>query len=350
MSDNTEETVDLEEYDQIYHLRDKEKSYVGRVSIVAKDGTPRGVQERENEHFQAADRQEIRNCARLLTAAIIKQGADAFQMSVLETVHKDKGSEREIFWINELNAVHPHGYNLMGGANGRYSIHPETKELMSQSLRSFGKNAQKRFNIKVERKALPKCVGYRGFYNGVPKGFFSNSLTEEEKKAKAIHYNVTGEHEYDRRIPRLRKHTDENDDRIEIPGVKANFRSGRIQGYRAYHPTRTELTSKTCSTLDEAIEFNKVLLSLPENDVPEEFLAKERPERPDDMAYIKGPKKHPGSKNIPKGTLVGYEVAIPARVSKSGKDTTKAFSTTAKPLEENLKSAIAYRNLNMRIV
>lgn len=339
------DVVDLADYDQIYRASDGQMDYVGRVSVLGKDGTPRGAQEREHEHTYAAMRGEIRNCARLLSKAMIEKGPEAFTFEILETVEKSRGAEREIFWINSLNTVAPNGYNLMGGEGDRFTTHPDTKELMRRSHKSFGKDAQKRFNITVERKIVKETVGYRGFYNGVPKGFFSNTLTETEKKAQAIHYHLTGKSEHERRIPRNRLHSAEGAVVIKQPGVKANYNEyGRLRGYRAYHPTNTSIRSETFDNLDDAIARAKLLISFPEDKVPQEYLVVPQVKH-EDRFYLKSKRAKLDTKFVKAGEVYGFSVDVPK--IKIDPDATrlnlKTLDITKTP-EENLKNARLVRN------
>lgn len=345
----TIEEIDLTDFDQIYYIHDDEKGYVGKVSVLDKQGQPRGFEKREEEHRMAAQIGEVRNCARLLARAIAEKGWDNFTGELLETVDRSKSVEREIFWINEMNTVSPKGYNLIGGIDDKYVLHPDTKELMRQSHQSFGKAAQKRFTVKVERKITKTGVGYRGFFNGTPKGFFSNTLTESEKKAKAIHYNLTGDSEYDRRIPRARQHADGDGLNITQAGVKAHYNDfGRLTGYRAYHPTRPYLKSKTFESQKDAISYAKLLMSFSEQSTPEEYIADKVPEKPRDQLYIK-PKKHSkGTSQIPKGALVGYEVAIPAAASTSGDKIGRGFTDTKNSVTDNLQLAVRFRDEHIK--
>ena len=343
--------VDLADYEHIYNIFD-DQGYVGRASILNSKGEYRGADERFTEHVKAAQKGEIRNCARLLSAAIAEKGEDAFEMRILETVHTKEAAVREIFWINELNTVSPNGYNLMGGSGDRYNLHPDTKELMRKSHMSFGNDAQKRFNIKVERKVLPKCVGYRGFFNGKPKGFFSNTLTEEQKRSKAIHYNLTGEHEYERRIPRARKLLGFDGETITQPGVKPQTADTGNETYRAYHPSRSGLKEKSFGRddIEGAIAYAKELIALSDDLslVPEKYKAIRR-EKPDPKnKYLKQKSAKKDKPHAKKGEVYAYDVEVPAKHTKSGeKETTGSWLENLTP-EENRIRARKLRNELMK--
>lgn len=345
----TTEQIDFADFEQIYRIDGPDKTYVGRAALLDAAGNFRGAQARFKEHVAACNDHKLKNSSRLLVEAMIELSPSAFKMTVLDTVQSDEGARREIFWINELNTVSPNGYNLFGGTDDKYSSHEETKELSRRSLKSFGKDAIKKPSASVERIIAPNCVGYRGFHNGVQKGFFGRKFELAKLRAMALHWHLYGESEYERRLPRPRKHGHEDGTDITQPGVKSHEHSDGTKVYRASHPTNTRMRSQTFEKYEDAVAFNKKLLSLDEDNIPEEFLAERRPERPPNMLYITGPKPHNrGTKTVPKGTEVGFEVRIPADASISGKFEKLCRMETKYTLAENLASAIQFRDAHIK--
>lgn len=76
---------------------------------------------------------------RYLKSAIKKYGQENFKVEILEKdiLSEEVLSEREIFYIEENNCLHPLGYNLMsGGQRQRCRVHSmESREKMSRSNR-----------------------------------------------------------------------------------------------------------------------------------------------------------------------------------------------------------------------
>jgi group I intron endonuclease len=73
-----------------------------------------------------------------LKAAIIKHGSSHFQFVLLESCNTlENLNERECFWIKELNALAPHGYNLTGGGEGMPSPSPETRIKLCKAKRGI---------------------------------------------------------------------------------------------------------------------------------------------------------------------------------------------------------------------
>lgn len=352
--DNTTgDLVDLTEYEQVYLMEDDDKSYVGRCKIIDQSGQYRGADQRKREHHRASENGEIRNCARLLSTAIAEKGIEAFVCKVLETVHTSKAAEREIYWINEYETVHPKGYNLVGGVDGKYQLHDETKMLMRISHMSFGKDAQKRYGISIERKITDTGVGYRGFHDGVPKGFFSNTLSEEDKKAKAIHYHLTGQHEYERRIPRARKLLGFDGQIITQPGVKPASSEKGNDTYRAYHPSRSGLKEKSFQPdeFDEAVAYAKELIALPNDmtQVPDKYKAVTR-SKPNPLdKYLKTKSAKKDTQFVKKGEVYGYSVEVPKALvdPTATRLDMKTISYDVSP-EENKRLARLVRNSIMK--
>jgi hypothetical protein len=220
---------------------------------------------------------------------------------------------------------------------------------MRKSLTSFGKEAQKRYNITFERKIVNGTVGYRGFHKGVPKGFFSNTLTEAEKKAQALHYHLTGQSEHERRIPRERLHVAEGGVDIKQPGVKAVYNDyGRLRGYRAYHPTNTKIKSKMFDDLANAIDHAKMLIAFPDDDIPVDYIVVPTTKH-DDRLYLKAKLAKKDTDFVKAGEVYGFSVDVPkAKINPAAvRLNLKTLDITKTP-EENLKNARLVRNSIMK--
>jgi group I intron endonuclease len=97
-----------------------EKQYVGQT-------TTQRFKRRLREHRSMCDHSN-----RYLYNAIKKYGWNVFDVSIIDTAQSPiELSEKEIYWIKDLNTVSPNGYNLTtGGERGSYS--PDSRALMSR--------------------------------------------------------------------------------------------------------------------------------------------------------------------------------------------------------------------------
>ena len=344
--DEIAEVVDLSLYEEIYLLEGPDKKYVGRHVMVCKDGFVKLKEDRLFEHVRTANNKSSK--CRILAEAIRKFGGDKFVIKHLEFCLIEDAKKREIYWIDELNTIHPNGYNLMSGDGEKYTTHPESRQKSAEALRSFGKMGRRNTTAKLVLVRAPKHVGYRGYHNGEPHGFFSNNFTLEEKKEMALTWHLYGELEFDRRLPRKRLHKDENGQVIRQAGVKVRYNTAGAEVYHAYHPTMPEVKEKSFKNIDEAVAYAKLLLSFGTS-IPEEYIAKQRPPRPTDvdLRYIRV-KKSKGSPKIPKGTDIGHEVSIPPRLSKTGERVGKYFTSGTIGLDESAKLAITWRDEHLK--
>lgn len=80
-----------------------------------------------------------RSCTYLFPA-MKEYGFDNFKMSILEDdILKSDLDSREIYWINELNTLHPNGYNNQtGGKHGSHN--KETRSIISRAGRQTEKS------------------------------------------------------------------------------------------------------------------------------------------------------------------------------------------------------------------
>ena len=93
-----------------------------------------------------------------LKNAIKKYGKDCFCMEVLwkkDDCHQDELDSREIELIEELNTLHPNGYNLTkGGSGGRHS--DETKKLLSKISKEMWENKRETMIEKRRKQWTPE--------------------------------------------------------------------------------------------------------------------------------------------------------------------------------------------------
>jgi hypothetical protein len=94
------------------------KRYIGQ--------TIRPLSERWKDHCRVKDKNYFHN-------AIRKYGKENFTLEIIDTANSTKELDnKEIYWINKLNTLFPHGYNLKQGGSvsmrGRKGINnPKTK-------------------------------------------------------------------------------------------------------------------------------------------------------------------------------------------------------------------------------
>ena len=105
----------------IYAFRNKEN---GRVYV----GQTKRVLTRKRQH----ERGDTKNSTRFHNA-MNKHGADGFDFAVLEYCETHLLDEREVYWIIQLNSLHPNGYNLTTGGGAFQKHHEETKRKFSEN-------------------------------------------------------------------------------------------------------------------------------------------------------------------------------------------------------------------------
>lgn len=84
------------------------KKYIGKTTTT--------IRERWYEHCWTSQNKE--NIKYPLYIAMRKYGIENFQIECLEEVNNDLLSEREIYWIKELETYGIHGYNATKGGDG----------------------------------------------------------------------------------------------------------------------------------------------------------------------------------------------------------------------------------------
>jgi group I intron endonuclease len=115
-----------------------QKSYIGQ--------TKRTIQRRFNSHISEAKRNLYDTH---LHRSIRKHGADKFTVELIEECDANNISDREIFWIKELNTKSPKGYNLHdGGYGGCLNPSDELRKKLSDAKKGsvpWNKDKDKQF-------------------------------------------------------------------------------------------------------------------------------------------------------------------------------------------------------------
>lgn len=95
------------------------------------------------------------SCCRYLKHAIAKYGRESFEISVVATANDiDELNVLEERYIQELNTLSPHGYNLNAGGNNRRAS-AETRARMSKAQKGSSHPGQRGVNPWKNRKRGP---------------------------------------------------------------------------------------------------------------------------------------------------------------------------------------------------
>jgi group I intron endonuclease len=77
--------------------------------------------------------------------AMQKYGAQGFDWVVLEYCNTDQLNEREAYWVQQLDSLHPNGYNLTSGGGAFQKHHTETLLKFSENQKKLVKSNQHHF-------------------------------------------------------------------------------------------------------------------------------------------------------------------------------------------------------------
>ena len=91
-----------------------EKVYVGKTELT--------IEKRWKQHLRDSKKENIKN--RPLYKAINKYGEEHFYISILEECNTKDLSEREIYWVDKLEAF-TKGYNATQGGDGKHYINDD---------------------------------------------------------------------------------------------------------------------------------------------------------------------------------------------------------------------------------
>jgi group I intron endonuclease len=148
MSQNTQSMKTLNYY--IYQIYNKitKKSYVGKSVNYKK-------------RFQMHLKNAKKKINRRLYDSINFHGEDNFELILLETIQTDNQkivNEREIFWIQKLDALIPNGYNMTIGGDGGNTLETWDEERKKELYKKQGKIRGKVFvDPEIRKKAAEKC-------------------------------------------------------------------------------------------------------------------------------------------------------------------------------------------------
>ena len=189
----------MDKYGEIYCITSPSgKKYVGQCLKYLSNGRKHGHIGRWKEHIRDAN---YKNCCRLLNASIRKYGPENFNIEILTECLEDELNYYEKYYISNLNATKPNGYNLTDGGDVCKQSE-ETSELKRLSMigKNLGKTYDKRIRKCVEDSELPKYVrhyrdssgkeGYRisNHPNIKDKSFLSKKISLDEKLELALNY------------------------------------------------------------------------------------------------------------------------------------------------------------------
>lgn len=100
-----------------------------------------------------------------LCKAVMKYNVDNFTITKIEDCEKSELDDREIHWINELDTIHPNGYNVYTGGYFKgitpRVIKDETREIISDITKSS----------KSKELNLPMYINYYIGSNGTRHGY-----------------------------------------------------------------------------------------------------------------------------------------------------------------------------------
>ena len=150
-----------------------------------------GKTKQKLEKRMAQHRYESKKGSIGLGAAIRKYGWENFTVEIIETCPVEKLSEREIFFIAELDCKSPKGYNLTDGGEGLVNPSDETRAKMSANHPDISGEKNPNFGKKTPPET---CAKISASNKGKTKGKKRKPLSDEHKaKVSANHADVSGE-------------------------------------------------------------------------------------------------------------------------------------------------------------
>lgn len=132
----------------------------------------------------------------LISLALKKYGKDNFSLEIIETVfEREKLNEREIFWIDKLETLHPKGYNLHGGgiSSEGWKLEELTRKAISESRKGWVYSEKTKEKISKTKKGMISTfkgkkhsketkLKMSDSKKGKPSHRLGKKLTEEHKK------------------------------------------------------------------------------------------------------------------------------------------------------------------------
>lgn len=168
-------TIIIKKGSGIYAFRNiaNGKAYVGQS---------KNVLARKKQH----ERGDTNNSRRFHNA-INKHGAHAFEFSVLEYCPTQFLDERERYWIQQLNSIHPNGYNLTSGGGAFQKHHQETKKKFSENQKKKYESGEHLFASEEFQKANAKKQS-----DDAKLGLHSSQQPEfQEKRNKTVQKRIS---------------------------------------------------------------------------------------------------------------------------------------------------------------
>jgi len=159
-----------------------EKLYVGQTTY--------GVKQRFSNHISSS-----RNVKTALYGAFKKYGVESFKIfKVIKLDNKEEMDEMEMFLIDELNTIYPHGYNMTKGGEGSIGriVKDETKLKISQSTSGKRSGCDNPFFGKKHSESTKEKISLIKKNSGIKISEENKKKTSECFSKKVINYK-TGE-------------------------------------------------------------------------------------------------------------------------------------------------------------
>jgi group I intron endonuclease len=136
--------------------------------------------------------------------AIDKYGKENFVFEVIEECDRELLNDREIFWIKELSALSPNGYNLSaGGRKTTWLYKPSKETLQKRSVALTGKkrSAETRLKMSIAQKGRKVSLEHRqklseankgqpAWNKGVPMTDEVKKKVAESKRGKSAYWRA----------------------------------------------------------------------------------------------------------------------------------------------------------------
>jgi group I intron endonuclease len=153
------------------------KSYIGQ--------TRRTLNERINHHKN----EKVKNTP--LYNAIRKYGWENFSIQIIDKCEISKLNDKEIYWIEEKNTLHPNGYNLTSGGN-QYEHNEYTKSKISNLRKGMKFSDSHRENIRKSRLGTTIPESQRKKMSESHRGIIHTEETKIKLKYNQPHRKEVG--------------------------------------------------------------------------------------------------------------------------------------------------------------
>lgn len=123
------------------------KQYVGYTKRIIKDRLKSHIYEANSGKYNMYLHNSIR-----------KYGGNHFSISLIESCTEDNVYDREIYWIEKMNTIQPHGYNEhFGGKGGCLNASAELRKKLSDARKNYFKT-HTIWNKGREFKQYQNCI------------------------------------------------------------------------------------------------------------------------------------------------------------------------------------------------